>query len=417
MVCARSACQSGSSANMAQVYVQGSTDVTRQNFTQAGRSSKRLPPDAAEISIDTMPCISTAMQHQAPLSAPQHTAMAAAAISKPDGDEGKGSAEGGSSSCNADSACLHELGIHAWAAGQSHAAAMPGTAVRIPSAAFDGVAVSGGSKPAASLTVAAWSQAHLTLKAALLLLPATRLLATASLCVLCPSPTQASTLGITPFDICSYTVGASNADHSLSSSVLALPRISNIYDATAAGMPGHSFTGHADFSHGYNHLPKVPQLSQSALHTQPIACSNSAAGLQDSPRPGLQQPPCIHHPPGSAAPTLGTPCWPDSTRPASQPSLALPLSLQDAALLPRPAVGLGSAPDNINLPHSPRLSLLQSTHAVFQTTSAGNTSPDAGATCGVASRLLKASMLPSGQGASMWLALSSVEVCNGTHRQ
>ena len=111
---------------------------------------------------------------------------------------------------------------------------------------------------------------------------------------------------------------------------------------------------------------KVPQLPLSALHTQPIACSNSAADLQDSPRPGLQQPPCIHHPPGTGTPTLGTPCWaegdpwPDSPRPGSQPSLALPLSLQDAVLLTRPAVGLGSAPDNITLPHCPRLSLPQS---------------------------------------------------------
>ena len=134
------------------VYVQGSTDVTRQKATQAACVSKSLPPHAAEVATDTMPSKSTVTQNQAAISAPQHTPVAAAATGKPDGFEGKGSAEGGSSSCNADNACPLELITQALAAGRSHAAVMPGTtAVGISSAVFGGVAVSSGSKPAASL--------------------------------------------------------------------------------------------------------------------------------------------------------------------------------------------------------------------------------------------------------------------------
>ena len=261
---------------MDEAYTGIRAGINRCDSAESHAGCMCFKPHAAEVATDTMPSKSTVTQNQAAISAPQHTPVAAAATGKPDGFEGKGSAEGGSSSCNADNACPLKLITQALAA--ANAAVMPGTtAVGISSAVFGGVAVSSGSKPAASL--------------------------------------------------------------------------------------------------------KSQLLPLSILHTQPIACISHAASLQDSPRPDLQQPPCIHHPSGAAAPKLGTPCWanggpwPDSPRQAPQPSLPLPRSVQDAALLTRPAMGLASAPDYMTLPDSPRpmASLPQSMHAVFQTTTAGST--------------------------------------------
>ena len=390
--------------------LQGSTDVTRQSVSQAGVSSQSLPPDAAEVAIDTMPGTATATQHQALVSALQHTPMTAAVAGKPDGNEGNGISEAGSSSYNADSPCPHAT--HALAANRSYTAAMTGTTVGTLSAAFGGEAVSSDSKPAASLTVAEWSPSTLdpssSAPAAPTYAPPCRSLSLYT----APLTTPASVLGIIPLDIHPYTTvdndhALSSRIPSLSSSMLALPERKDSCVATAAaaaGMAGSSCTMHADFSRDCNSVPKVPQLSPSTLHMQPTACSTPAASLQDSPRPGLQQPLCTQHPPTAAAPTLSMPCWaagepwPDSPRPAPQPSLPLPLSLQDAALLTRPAAGLASPPGYTTLPDCPRLSLPQSMRAVFQSTSAPDASLSESAAAAAASWRVGVSMPPSKEG-------------------